>query len=74
VTEVLDKSPARKAGFKAGDVLVAIENEKVRNGRSLLVALNHHKPEDTVEVTLMRGEQQIKLKITLSRRGEFFKR
>jgi len=74
VIEVLDKSPAKKAGFKAGDILIAIENEQVRNGRSLLVALNHHKPGDTVEVTLMRGENQIKLEITLSRRGEFFKR
>ncbi len=74
VMEVLDDSPANRAGFKQGDVLVAIENEKVENGRDLLVALNHHKPKDTVEVSLKREDEEIKLKITLSRRGDFFKR
>lgn len=74
VMEVLDDSPAKKAGFKSGDVLVAIENEKVKNGRDLLVALNRYKPKDTVEVSLKREQEKIKLKITLSRRGEFFKR
>ncbi|MFT5905835.1 MAG: serine protease Do [Cryomorphaceae bacterium] len=74
VMEVLDDSPAKKAGFKSGDVLVAIENEKVKNGRDLLVALNRYKPKDTVEVSLKREQEKIKLKITLSRRGDFFKR
>ena len=74
VMEVLDNSPARKAGFREGDILVAIGNEKVKNGRDLLVALNHHKPNDTVEVTLLRDETKVVKKITLSRRGEFFKR
>jgi serine protease Do len=74
VMEVLDDSPAKEAGFKQGDVLVAIENEKVKNGRDLLVALNHHKPKDTIEITLIRDEEEIKRMITLSRRGDFFKR
>jgi|TARA_B110000879_G_scaffold41378_2_gene58410 serine protease Do len=74
VMEVLDDSPAREAGFKQGDILVAIENEQVNDGRDLLVALNRHKPTDVIEVLLMRGEEEIKLKITLSRRGDFFKR
>lgn len=74
VMEVINGSPADKAEIKQGDILVAIENEKVRNGRDLLVALNHHKPNDTVEVSLIRGVALIKLKITLSRRGDFFER
>jgi len=74
VMEVLDDSPAKRAGFKQGDVLVEIENEKVKNERDLLVALNRHKPNDTVEIILMRAEEEIKLMITLSRRGEFFRR
>lgn len=74
VMEVLNDSPAMRAGFKTGDILVSIENEKVKNGRDLLVALNRYKPKDTVEIMLMRDEEEIKLKITLSRRGDFFKR
>jgi serine protease Do len=74
VMEVINDSPAEEAGFKSGDILIAIENEKVKDGRDLLVALNHHKPKDTVEVTLLRKKKEIKLKITLSRRGEFFNR
>ncbi|MGJ8656701.1 MAG: S1C family serine protease [Akkermansiaceae bacterium] len=74
VMEVLDDSPADRAGFENGDVLTAIENEEVKNGRDLLVALNHHKPDDTIEVTLIRVGKEVKLRIKLSRRGEFFKR
>ena len=74
VVEVLDDSPASEAGILSSDILTAIENERVKDTRDLLVALNHHKPGDTVEVTLLRKEEEIKLKITLSRRGEFFER
>lgn len=74
VTEVLDTSPAKKAGFRSGDVLVAIGKEKVNNGRDLLVALNRFNPNETIEVTLIRAGRALNLKITLSRRGEFFRR
>lgn len=74
VTEVLENSPAEKAKFKSGDILIGIDNEKVSDGKDLLVALNHHKPNDTVEVTLMRDGKLIRLNITLTRRGDFFRR
>ena len=74
VTEVLDGSPAQKSGFKIGDVLTAVDNEKVKNGRDLLVAMNHHKPNDEVVVTLLRESKALKYKVKLIRRGELFKR
>ena len=74
VVDCLDGSPAVKAGLKNGDLVVAIGNEKVKNGKDLEVAMSHHEPDDVVEVTLMRDDQEIKYKVKLSRRGEFFKR
>jgi len=73
VIEVIDGGPAKKAGFEEGDVLIAIGEEKVENGKDLLVALNRHEPEDTVEVTLVRAGENLKKKITLTRRGDFFR-
>lgn len=72
VMEVLDDSPAAKAGFKSGDIISAIENEKISDGRDLLVSLSPYKSDDTIEVTLLRKEEEIKLKITLVSRGKFF--
>lgn len=74
VMVVLEDSPASKAGIKSNDIVTAIGNEQVRGGKDLLVALSLHKPGDTVEVALLRRGAEIKLKITLSRRGEFFNR
>jgi serine protease Do len=74
VIKVLEDGPASEAGFLSGDIMTAIDNERIKDTRDLLVALNQHKPGDTVEVTLLRKDAEVKLEITLSRRGEFFER
>jgi len=74
VTDVLENSPAKKAGFKNNDLLIAVAGEEVKNGRDLLVAMGNHEPGDQVEVTLKRGQKDVVYKIKLARRGEFFER
>jgi len=72
VTNVVDKSPAKKAGFQNGDILTAVGAEKVENGRDLLVAMGNHKPGDNVNVILKRGDKKVNYIVKLARRGEFF--
>ena len=74
VTDVLENSPAEKAGFKNNDLLIAVAGEEVKNGRDLLVAMGNHEPGDQVKVTLKRGKKDVIYKIKLARRGEFFER
>jgi len=73
IEEVLKKSPAKKAGLKAGDIVSAIDNEIIKQGRDLMVAMAHHQPGDVVTVTVLRKKQVLKLNMKLTRRGDFFK-
>ncbi len=71
VMDVLDDSPADEAGIKSGDIVTALENEAITKHRDLSVAINRYNPDDTIQITLLRKEKEIKLKITLTRRGKF---
>jgi putative serine protease PepD len=65
IDEVLEDSPAAKAGLKAGDVIVEVERERVTDGIALIVAIRSHQPGETLEFTVQRdGEQQI-ISVTL---------
>lgn len=73
IDEVLKDSPAKKAGLEQGDILTGIDNEVIKSGRDLMVAMAHHKPGDEVAVTLLRKNKVLKLNMKLTRRGDFFK-
>src|SRR5262245_53757285 len=64
VASVYDDGPAAKAGLKAGDVITAIDNQKIDSVNSLLRALSA-KEEGTVAVRIVRNraEQVIQVKI-----------
>jgi putative serine protease PepD len=52
-------SPAAAAGLVKDDVVVRIGDASIESMTSLVVALRHHDPGDSVEVTYMRsGEPQ----------------
>ncbi len=64
VGQVMENSPAEKAGIKPGDRIVAIEGEKVDNflDISRIVAL---RPGREITVTVKRGEKLLTLKVKL---------
>lgn len=47
VNEVLDGSPAAKAGIRAGDILVEMDGKGIQNGRDLQNRINQMKPGNT---------------------------
>jgi len=63
--DVHDGSPAGKAGFKGGDVLVEFDGKKIDNLYDFTYALRAHKPGDKVVVTVMRGGEKITRQVTL---------
>ena len=63
--DVRDGSPAAKAGFKAGDVLIDFGGMKIDNLYDFTYALRAHKPGDKVMVTVLRGGTKVTHEVTL---------
>ena len=67
VVSVVDNGAAAKAGLKAGDVIIAIGDEKVDSVRSLVKALSG-KTEGTVAVKIIRNRAEQTVNVTLEKR------
>ncbi len=63
VTSVTDDGPAAKAGIKAGDVITAVDGEKVEDSGDLSRALNKKKDGD-VTLTIVRDKSQRSITVT----------
>lgn len=63
VTSVADDSPAAKAGLKAGDVITAIDGEKVEGAGDLARGINQKKEGD-VTLTVIRNKNQRTINVT----------
>ena len=48
IDEVVDDTPADDAGLEKGDVVVALEGEKVTDGIALIVSIRSHQPGETL--------------------------
>lgn len=63
VTSVGDDSPAAKAGIKAGDVITAVDGEKLDSAGDLSRAINKKKDGD-VTLTIIRNKSQRTITVT----------
>jgi serine protease Do len=63
VTSVGDDSPAAKAGIKAGDVITAVDGEKIEGAGDLTRALGKKKEGD-VTLTIVRDKNQRSITVT----------
>jgi S1-C subfamily serine protease len=81
VREVQPDGPAAKAGLRPtqwdragrirlGDVIVALDGQRVRGGSDLFAALEQHKIGDTVTVAVLRDGKQEKFDVTLAAIGD----
>jgi len=77
VVDITKGSGAAKAGLQGvrraadgrlvlGDVIVAVDAARVRDNDELLTQLEAHKAGDTVTVTVVRNDNELKLPVTLS--------
>ena len=66
--DVLDGSPADRAGVKPGDVLLAIDEQPVTDLRSYSDLLKAHEAGDTITLELRRDGETVTLEATLTER------
>jgi hypothetical protein len=67
-SDVKPNSPAAKAGFKAGDVLVQFGDKPIKNLYDFTDALRRSKVGDVVEVKVLRDGQPVSASVTLEQR------
>ncbi|MEU0742179.1 trypsin-like peptidase domain-containing protein [Streptomyces sp. NPDC006134] len=57
--------PGAKAGIRPGDVITAVDGERVHSGEELIVKTRAHRPGDRLELTLERGGKERKVSLVL---------
>jgi S1-C subfamily serine protease len=65
---VVPGSPADKAGVKEGDIITALNGQRIDGTHPLDELLVSHAPGETVDLQVLRGGQTIDLKLTLGTR------
>jgi putative serine protease PepD len=61
-------TPAAKAGLKAGDVVVGVDGKTITTGDELRDAIDSHKPEEKITLTIKRNGQERTVQVTLGQR------
>jgi aminopeptidase YwaD len=67
---VREKSPAAKAGLRAGDIVIKFGDTTVKSIQDYTLALQNYKPGDEVDVVVRRGAEKITLHAKLTARPE----
>ncbi|HJB54788.1 MAG TPA: trypsin-like peptidase domain-containing protein, partial [Candidatus Olsenella avistercoris] len=65
VVEVTEGSPADTAGIEAGDVITRIGDAQVTSADDAILAVRSHSIGETVQVTVVRGSQEMTFDVTL---------
>lgn len=60
IDSVVEGQPAEEAGIAEGDVVVALDGERVTDGIALIVAIRSHQPGETLAFTVEReGDEKV---------------
>jgi serine protease Do len=79
IISALEKGPAEKAGIKADDVLLKINDYKVADKsetedlHNAVKEVGKYKPGEKVKITVKRGEKEMTIEVTVGRRKEIIK-
>ena len=65
IVEVTDGSTAAEAGIEVGDIITAIDGQRITGGDSLVATIRSYRPGDTVTVTWQRGGESQDAQVTL---------
>jgi hypothetical protein len=65
VEDVVPDGPAAKAGIQRGDRIVEIAGKPVPNLTAYMAVMASLKPQDKVEITVLRGDKRVKLQAEL---------
>jgi serine protease Do len=70
VGEVMEGSPAAKAGVKTDDIILEVQGEPVAGANELINKVAMHKPGTEVELTILRDGKRKKITVTLGTRPD----
>ncbi|MBI4189909.1 MAG: trypsin-like peptidase domain-containing protein [Betaproteobacteria bacterium] len=68
ITEVVNGSPADKAGVKPGDILVGVENKRVTDYGSTLNLIAALKPGTSAALKVVRNQNEVAFKVNVGNR------
>jgi len=71
VRSVAQDSVAEKAGFKAGDVIVKVDGEKVATPKEISSILQASRAKKTVAITVIRHQKEIVVSVNLEERSSW---
>ncbi len=72
VEGVVKDSPAAEGGVRRGDIIQAIDGNKIEDGQKLLVILAKRQPGDTIKLSVLRDRKTLELDIVLTRFDKLF--
>lgn len=62
---IISGSPADKAGIKVGDIIIKINDANIDETNSLVSVLGRYAVDETISLTIRRGNDEIKLSVKL---------
>lgn len=71
VSQVNGGSSAANAGLKAGDVIIAVDEDAIQNAAVLRNILGAHAPSERVQIRFRRGKDELHVQATLSDQERF---
>ena len=69
ISGIFDDTPAAEFGLQRGDVIVAINNQEIKNTNHLRAAIAMYKPTTTVSISILRDGQTQDVSVTLGERS-----
>jgi S1-C subfamily serine protease len=69
VRSVVKDSAAEKAGIKAGDVIIKVDDTSITNPREISSVLRHLRDKKTFPVVLVRNKKEMTLTVTIEDHG-----
>jgi serine protease DegQ len=70
VVEVVEDSPAEKAGLKEGDIILAVGDDSIENTAELFDLIRSQRPGDKVTILYYRDGEKSKADVTLAKAKE----
>ena len=78
VVEPIKGSPAEKAGLKPDDVILKIDDYKVKDNidedglKEAVKEVVKHKPGEKIKIGIKRGDKDMTIEVTVGKRSEIF--
>ncbi len=70
VQQVVSGSPAAKAGLQRGDVITRVDGTPIKDEATLPKTIQKHRPGDSVQLTVVRDNQERNVSVTLAERPQ----